>query len=622
MFRNIFTCVIVTASTLVAGTRCRGEVIRHYKILAITGGPASSVGPNVQIGRIDSRPRISQGGHVVFSTLLVNNGTLNKAIWSGLPGAFEVVALHGAPAPGRSGETLNLNAPLTVSSHAVCDDGSVAFLAKAAPSGDDGVWMGHGGILQKVMAVNDVLPFSSGVQVREFKNIPFVVNGAGQIVLRAILKGVEITNGNDTALWAGSAGDLGMLHLEGRGASPFTGGLKLGDVSFSDLSMNANGELAFEVLDQTLGVRGDNNSVLMTGTRQGLQLRLREGDPVPGNPAVVWGNFERPQLANDGTVTFFSNPNTSAPGRYGIQHSDGSVEILATHGAEAVGAPGLQWDIPLNRFPFNTPMLGGGGTTAFVAGLGLQEDFYRDGIWIYQQRELQLVARKFQPAPGDPGETFLEIGGMSFGEGPGVTEDGVVVFWSETSARKRGFWRWHAGDLQPLILEGDLIDWGNGETKSLIAVSAKLGGAGQSGEPSGLNDRGQLVMNVFLSGGIDAVLMIDNVMDRDGDGVECLLEEAFGGNPDDPSDGRSLLPVGRSGDGMFTMSFLQRDDGSFNYQLEHSMDLKNWTPIERTLSPSSEQASVPVGTTLMHMSAPIEIGQRYFRVGVTRVSAL
>ena len=60
-----------------------------------------------------------------------------------------------------------------------------------------------------------------------------------------------------------------------------------------------------------------------------------------------------------------------------------------------------------------------------------------------------------------------------FGQGNAVIlegEDGVVVFWSETSDRKRGYWRWHAGDLQPLILEDDLVVLEDGVGRSLIAT--------------------------------------------------------------------------------------------------------------------------------------------------------
>lgn len=290
----------------------------------------------------------------------------------------------------------------------------------------------------------------------------------------------------------------------------------------------------------------------------------------------------------------------------------------STDGVEAEGAPGLLWDIPTNRSPFNAPMLGGAGTAAFVAGLGLQENFHRDGVWIHHQRELRLVARKFQPAPGDPGETFLDLGGASHGEGPAVTEDGVVVFWSETSDRKHGLWRWHAGDLQPLILDDDLIEWRDGEKKTVIANDAKLGGTGQSGGPSGLNDRGQLVFRVFLSGGVDAVLMIDNVMDRDGDGVECLVEEAFGGDPDDPTDGRSASPTWSAGAGRFAVSYLQRNDGAFDYGVECSPDLEEWIPVDAIPSPSGDTGNVLPGTTRMVVGVPRGDRQLYFRMRVTR----
>jgi hypothetical protein len=610
----------ILAGLWVSSPICQGETLRRYQILVAAGDPAPTVAPNVKIGRIWSQPRISANGHVVFGTRLDHHGTADKAIWSGTPGNFKVVALHGAPAPGRPGETLDLGHSSTGSSLAICPDGTAAFFADLAPSGDDGIWMGSHGVLNKVLAVNDGLPAAGGVRIKGFKSIPFVANGDGQIVLRAELKGDTIGTRNDSAIWAGKAGDLTLLHWEEQESNPYTGGLMLGDVTFSDLTMNGRGELAFEVLDRGPGVPGDANSVVMSGTREGLRVRLREGDPVAGLPGVVWGNLKLPQLANDGTLTFFSIPSTSANGRYGIQHPDGTSAVLATDGVEAEGAPGLLWDIPTNRSPFNTPMLGGAGTAAFVAGLGLQENHHRDGVWIHHQRELRLVARKFQPAPGDPGETFLDLGGASYGEGPAVTEDGVVVFWSETSDRKHGLWRWHAGDLQPLILDDDLIEWRAGERKTVIANYAKLGGTGQSGGPSGLNDRGQLVFRVFLSGGVDAILMIDNVMDRDGDGVECLVEEAFGGDPDDPTDGRSASPTWSAGAGRFEVSYLQRNDGAFDYGVECSPDLEEWSPVDAIPSPSGDTGNVLPGTTRMVVGVPRGDGQMYFRVRVTRTS--
>jgi hypothetical protein len=120
------------------------------------------------------------------------------------------------------------------------------------------------------------------------------------------------------------------------------------------------------------------------------------------------------------------------------------------------------------------------------------------------------------------------------------------------------------------------------------------------------------------AGGLDAILMIDNVMDRDGDGVECLVEEAFGGDPDDPTDGRAASPTWSAGAGRFEVSYLQRNDGAFDYGVECSPDLEEWMPVDAIPSPSGDTGNVLPGTTRMVVGVPRGDGQMYFRVRVTR----
>jgi hypothetical protein len=98
--------------------------------------------------------------------------------------------------------------------------------------------------------------------------------------------------------------------------------------------------------------------------------------------------------------------------------------------------------------------------------------------------------------------------------------------------------------------------------------------------------------------------------------VDNLLEEAFGGDPDDSSDGRSLLPVVESDGTTLELTFLRRTDGSFTYTVEASGDLAHWSALGAAPLLTADQSELPPLTERVAVTLRIN-GASYLRVRVT-----
>ena len=135
------------------------------------------------------------------------------------------------------------------------------------------------------------------------------------------------------------------------------------------------------------------------------------------------------------------------------------------------------------------------------------------------------------------------------------------MFRATTMGGEDGLWSWQAGGSPELLLaRGDFLDLGRGDVRRVADFAVKLGSGGQSGEPSALNDCGQLVFKaVFNSGALGtAVMMIEDINDCDGGGLRSVLEEAFGGDLSDPADDQRVLPVVERTPGGAVLQFFQR----------------------------------------------------------------
>lgn len=604
---------------VIVGEDLPGQETRHYKVVALQGEPAGSAGRNAVYGIFGVDPRIGPNGHVVFGGFVNNNGAANYAIWTGLPGEIRALAVQGDEVPGRSEETLDVFFGSSGAPYWICDDGSVGFQARLSPSNDVGYWLGMPGALEEVAITNNPVP---GVPGATFKAIPpglgFLANGESEVMLKGTMQGGGTTPENDTAVWAGTPGELEILAREGDQAPGLPSAVRFSDLNFthlsSQMSLNSRREYCLSAGIET-GSPG-NNRALFVGSRSGFTKVLQKGDRIPGHESL-WASFDKPRLNNVGTVFFEDSPLGGARSFF-TREASGAVYLAAREQENPPGDRTATWD----QFFFSKPALGGNNQVAFNAGLAPGANFDKDGTWVSSGAVTRLVARVGDDAPGFPGQSFTEFQWINFHRAPAVNSRGTVIFRAKTSGGADAMWRWRDGESALLLAVGDFLDLGGGDVRRVADFSVKLGSGGQSGEPSAFNDCGQLVFRAaFNSGGLGtAVILIEDVGDCDGDGVDGLLEEAFGGDPHDPSDGAGVLPRVRKDGAELVLVFLRRTDDSFTYGVERSGSLRTWQPSGLVPVIAADQSGVPDGAERVEVAIPLAGSADHLRVRVTRAA--
>ncbi len=614
-FPEMKSPLLAASGLVLLGGVSSAQVTRNYQVLALQGGATPSVSPAATYGGLGGEPRIGSSGHVVFGGFVGNNGSNNYAIWTGLPGAISKLAVQNDPTPGRPGETLDIFNTSSSTPNWICGDGTAAFLTKTLPSGDNGVWMGKPGSLQEVAIVNNPVPGIPGATFINFPGFLFQANGDGHVALRGFFQGAGITSANDSGVWIGKVGDLPLVAREGSPAADLGPTVLFNDLTFNSFSLNSHGQLCL-IAGVSTHPLTDNTSLFL-GNRNGLVKILQKGEVITSFPGLAWDTFGKPHLNDDGTFLIESTPTPGGKISFFTRKSTGVVTRIAEQTAAAPGAAGLTW----NGFFYSDPSLAGNDFATFGAGLDPGSNFDRDGIWVASGSTTRLVAREGDAAPGLAGQTFASF--ASDDQGPAANESGTVVFQAATNTGVNGIWRWRNGDLRLLLTPGDFLQIGPSDSREVTSFSVKLGSGGQSGVPSGLNDRGQLVVKVSFKFGTSAVILINDILDQDGDGLDSLLEEAFGGNPDNPADGAGQSVELRKIGADLKLVFRRRTDGSFQYQPETSGDLANpasWVNLTAIPQLSADQSGLPPGIERVEVSLPATATRLFSRVGVIRVS--
>jgi len=413
---------------------------------------------------------------------------------------YSVVALSGQQAPGSSGTYNQFIQPRLTASGLVMIHSHLT----AAPSPGQGIWVGSPGALQLV-AVSGAPAPAAGDDVR-FKDIDNpVLNDAGQVAFSATLTGTGVTQDNDESLWLRSADGLKLLAREGAtapGASgqPWSGfvDLRFGDYfpAFCGPTLNNTGQVVFQ---GRLRDHGTGIWLHSSGTVRAIALG---SDPAPGAPpGFTYGDFDgSPRLSDSGKLAFEhrhdgfgiwagspeslqpialkGNPAPDAgPATYAWLHSPklnsssivGFSAAIDTDRALYVGpldsprlvartgqpAPGMQ-DRTFDFF-LGGPVVYDSGNFAFEAILNQEPGTkQQSGIWMGSSDALNLIALSGSPAPGLDG-----VVGNSFSL-PQLCDSGHLLFYASltglgvTQDNDYSLWlRDPSGNLTLILRTGD-----------------------------------------------------------------------------------------------------------------------------------------------------------------------
>jgi hypothetical protein len=119
------------------------------------------------------------------------------------------------------------------------------------------------------------------------------------------------------------------------------------------------------------------------------------------------------------------------------------------------------------------------------------------GLFLRTPDALVSVARYGNPAPGAPdGVNYKFIGS------PSVAGVDRVAFFSTLTGpgvdatNDVGLFGSFAGRLYPIIREGDSLDIGDGQPRTVQTLRLRSGGTGANGQPGVFNDDGQIAVSV------------------------------------------------------------------------------------------------------------------------------
>ena len=499
MKTNLLRLIIVGAFL---GTQGTAQVT--YSTVALQG----STNPGIPVPNLNRNlfSAINSKGNALvlgISSGSVFNGRVD-GLWAGAPGSAQLLALDGTPAPGAEPDALFLifedgSLETQATDYAINSAGQVVLRAllrgSATADNDLGLWVGVPGALQLVARKGSPAPETepgtvfSDISPGTARILPGpVINAAGQVAFAASLSGPSINPANGTGIWMGTPGSLRLV-VRGQGmvVNPL---------------INDAGQVAYWT-----------GAGIWTGPPGATQLLVRLGAPAPGLQGIT-NQFVNGQLTfnNAGQVAFYANlggPGVVATNNRALWLADNNgLNLIARTGTQAPGvSPGIVFsDFPgLISFAAGPiPVLNGAGEVAFVARLAGPGATATNnlGIWITAPNGPRLVARTGDLAPGiADGVRFQGMGAQ-----PALTDKGDIAFQALLNGpgvaptNNTAIYVGKAGALRVAARTGTQIDAGNGVMGFLTNirhVSTGLGSS-QGGHSPGLGEDGQVLFSASL----------------------------------------------------------------------------------------------------------------------------
>lgn len=369
--------------------------------------------------------------------------------------AYEAVALKDQPAPGTPASVKFqsfLTRPVLNANGEACFVGNLTGTGVTSAT-NSGVWAVVDSELQLCMREGAAAPgTSSGVTFSGF--LDTIYNANGQVLIQATLRGTGVTASNDSGLWSGAPGNIGLVAREG-GTAPGAGAAVFSGMSSA--VYNNRGEIAFFAVISGTGVNHTNDVGVWMGPAGGLALVAREGSQAADVPAgTLWGSVFGPSLNHNGVIAFRSTlQGTGVDTTNDIGLWVGpptNLKLAARKGQQAPGLPtGVKWLVP------GDPAINDAGQIAMLSilsGTGVTGTNDK-GIWRGPVGQFELVIRKGDPAPGTaPGVTFIDLNDPVLSGSGHVSFRGVLGGPGVTSSNDEGFWAGTPSNVRLIAREG------------------------------------------------------------------------------------------------------------------------------------------------------------------------
>src|SRR5882672_1139466 len=347
-------------------------------------------------------------------------GSSPSALYLASPGGISLVAGAGQAAPGYApGVTIG---GLDVNYHQANIGGQVTFESSLYGPGMDpvgadntnayGNWIWSAGQLTPI-AQNGTHAAGTPLDVNYRALDRTTINDPGQVAFHADLSGASVNDGNNTAFFFGTPGNLQLLAREGS-AGP--DGITYGEMSGSDFPvLSRNGKIAF--LSSLANGPSFSNRVIVAGAPGDLHVVAQSGQTAPGTNTVfrdIHAGWNTPRVNDKGDVIFASTLDDGTRGVW--TGSRGNLNLVARTGEVAPGLNGSTYDF------FYDLGLNNKGDVTFRADFAPGDDSSY-AIYAGGPNNPKLVAAAGQHAPGTED-------GVAFGylTDPVINKDAQVAF--------------------------------------------------------------------------------------------------------------------------------------------------------------------------------------------------
>ncbi len=368
-------------------------------------------------------------------------------------------------------------------------------------------------------------------------SVKLTPNGKGYFSSSLWDNSITILSGNDSALFGGAPGSLGLLAQRGDPAPGCPVGVTFTQ-AFSSLSLtqsgiNSSGRVYFNGALTGTGVVttvGMNNQTgIFTGMPGALELVARKSDPAPGIPGAVVIDTGTSinlftQMNGAGNILYdlaLSTTQGTPPATVannwalmqytpGVTPGTGTSAVIVREGDPAPGTSpvatfnavtGDAW-VPVvapncwtrsNQTIF-TAELRGGDVTTLPNGVVNDRAIYRGGVG-----GLIMVVRKGDPAPGTDaffgaasGTSPWDVDSVMMNDSGKIVFNGLLTGGTSTTANDSGLWYGSIGSMSLIAREGSIEPVTGGTIGSFNITNT---------QGMHINDQGRLLYRMTLTGG-------------------------------------------------------------------------------------------------------------------------
>jgi hypothetical protein len=474
----------------------------------------AATGPGVPAGATIFniyRAHLSNSGTVVFDAALSGAGTKNTGVFSGpVAGPHPALAVKGTAAPGGglfgAFSSLSINATGSTSFQSAIGSNPSLFSGGMVAAARGGLAPTGGGetyiVLQKpALASEGSLLVTGNLQLGS---------------------GLGVTVGEDTLLVRGATE---VLAREG-GASSLAA-TAYGHFHPRVVASDRNDRYAFSAFLLETPFDPSDNTALFTGVLGGgaPQAVVREGEVAAGTGGATFSIFMGEAVNSAGEIVLRANvagTGVAAANNEGLWTTSGNIggsPLLVAREGDV--APCLPDNLAaFERFSFFH--LGDDGSVCFFAYLkdATATPAVHSGndgsLWRWSNGQLHLIAREGGTANNTAGAIIGSFGTISCNGTGGIAFEVSLVsgFGDTTSSTNQAvFLDRGMTDPVPLLVlrRGDTFDLGGGDMRTVVGLSTtsetNVGGA-TGGYGRSINDAGEILLNLTLSGNASGVFVL------------------------------------------------------------------------------------------------------------------